>query len=141
MSYNIRIDRAGEGGMTLVETMVAILVFGILLGGMMNITAASITAGKRAEYSYNAYNLAKNHIETLKSLPFSNLTNAAESDIYLDASGTADDDGDYKRTTTVSTSYTGDANLVQVQVQVDYRIKGAFAGKPTTLTSVIFQYA
>lgn len=127
--------------MTLVETMVAILVFGLLLGGMMNVTAASITAGKRAEYAYNAYNLAKNHIETLKSMPFTNLANAAETDTYLDVSGTPDDDGDYKRTTTVTTSYSGDANLVQVQVQVDYRIKGAFANKPTTITSVVFQYA
>ncbi len=128
-------------GMTLVETMVAILVFGILLGGMISIIVTSITAGKRAEHSYTAYNLAKNHIETLKSMPFSNLANAAETDTYIDASGTADDEGDYKRTTTVTASYTGDANLVQVQVQVDYRIKGAFAGKPTTLTSVVFQYA
>ncbi len=141
MINNKSIYRLGQGGMTLVETMVAILVFGILLGGMMNITAASITAGKRAEYNYNAYNLAKNHIETLKSLPFSNLTSAAETDTYLDASGTPDINGNYKRTTTVSSSYSGDANLVQVQVQVDYRIRGAFAGKPTTLASVIFQYA
>lgn len=141
MINKIRLIKFGHSGMTLVETMVAILVFGLLLGGMMNITVASITSGKRAEYAYNAYNLAKNHIETLKALPFSSLSSAAETDTYLDNTGVPDDDGNFKRTTTVTTSYTGDANLVQVQVQVDYRIKGVFANKPTTLTSVIFQYA
>ncbi len=141
MINKIQLTKFGCSGMTLVETMVAILVFGLLLGGMMNITVASITAGKRAEFAYNAYNLAKNHIETLKALPFSSLTNAAETDTYLDNAGVPDDEGNFKRTTTVTTNYTGDANLVQVQVQVDYRIKGAFANKPTTLTSVIFQYA
>ena len=127
-------------GVTLVETMASVLLFALVVGSLLTLTLQNMTMGKRSEFAYTAYNLAKNHIETLKSMPFSNLANAAETATYLDATGTPNADGPFVRTTTVTTSYTGDVNLVQVQVSVNYLWQGTLSANATQLFAVIFQY-
>src|SRR5438094_795377 len=114
-----------KAGITLVETMASVLLFALVVGAILNVSVQSMTMGKRSEFAYTAYNLAKNHIETLRSLPFSNLTNAAETDTYIDSAGAPNADGPYIRTTSVTTSYTGDPNLVQINVIVTYMWQGA----------------
>jgi len=128
-------------GLTLVETMVAILVFGIVLVGMLEVSSKSMLMGKRSNLSYTAYNLAKNHLETLKASSFASLSSADETDTLLDPAGVPDPEGQYKRNTSVATNYTGDTDLVSVTVTVDYEVKGTFSGNPVTLSTVIFQYA
>jgi Tfp pilus assembly protein PilV len=128
-------------GLTLVETMIAILLFGTVLVGLLDICANGMLMGKRSDRSYAAYNLAKNHIETLKTMSFGSLSSAAETDTLLDSRGVPDLEGEFKRNTGVSISYNGDANLVSVTVTVDYQVKGSFSGNPVTLSTVIFQYA
>ena len=121
--------------------MVAILVFGIVLVGMLDICSKSILMGKRSNLSYTAYNLAKNHLETLKASAFSSLTTADETDTILDGTGIPDPDGQYKRNTAVTTNYSGDTDLASVTVTVDYEVKGTYSGHPVTLSTVIFQNA
>ncbi len=133
--------KLGSKGVTLMETMLAVLVFGTVVGTMMEVAAQNLTMGKRADQVYNSYCIAKNHIETIKALPFSDAANAAESNVLVDSLGVPTLSGDFKRSTTVSTNYTGDTNLVSITVSVDYKVRGAFAGKPTSVSTVIFQYA
>ena len=128
-------------GVTLLETMMAILVFGVALVGLLDVCAQSILMGKRSQLSYAAYNLAKNRIETLKTMSFGNLPSADETDTILDADAVPDTNGIYKRNTSVTTSYAGDANVTQLTVTVDYKIKNVFAGKPASLSTVVFEYA
>ena len=128
-------------GITLVETMASIFLFSLVLGAILEMAIQNTTMGVRSENAYRAYNLAKNHIETLKSLPFGSLASAAESNTLLDSSGVSDPDGAFKRTTTVTTNYTSDANLVQITTSVDYKVKNQFVGHPMTITTVVFQYA
>ena len=129
-----------KAGVTLVETMASILLFALVVGSILNLAIQNMTMGKRSEFAYSAYNLAKNQIETLKSMPFSNLTNAAETDTYLDATGTPNADGPFIRNTTVTTNYSGDVNLVQVQVSVTYLWQGTRRANPTQLSTVVFMY-
>ena len=128
-------------GMTLMETMAAIAIFGIVLASILNLSASSINTTKRADFAYTAYNLAKNHLETLRSMPYSTLTSAAETEVLLDDNGVADVDGHFIRSTAVTTNYTGDANLIQLIVSVDYIYRGTQAESPTQLTAVVYQYA
>ncbi len=128
-------------GLSLVETMAAILIFGLVLASTLEVCAKSMVMGKRSELSFSAYSLAKSHIETLKSLPFSNLTSAAETDAVINETGVPDVDGIFKRNTAISANYENDSNLVQVTVTVDYQVKGQFANKPASLSAVVFQYA
>ena len=130
-----------NAGMTLVETMAAVLLFAIVMGSLLNVSVQSMGMGKRAEYAFIAYNLAKNHIETLKSMPYSNLPNASETSTYLDATGAPNDDGPFVRNTVVTTNYTGDANLVEIQVTVNYLWKGALSANSTQLTGVISMFS
>jgi hypothetical protein len=124
-----------------VETLVAILVFGAVVGVLLEVTAQSLTMGKRSEFAYTAYSIAKNHIETLKALPFSDAASAAESDVRVNSLGVPDDSGAFSRTSVVTPNYSSDSSLVLIAVSVDYMIKGAFVNKPTTISTVIFEYA
>jgi len=132
---------ASNKGLSLVETMVAILVFGVSIASLLEVTAQTATMGKRSELSYAAYSIAKNHIETLKSLPFTATATAAESNTLVNSLGVPDLAGLFSRTTTVAPNYSGDTNLVSVTVAVDYKLKNTFVNKPTTISTVIFQYA
>lgn len=140
MAWIRKISRSKKG-ISLVETMVAILVFGIVLVTMLEVTVQSMTVGKRADLSYNAYSIAKNHIESLKTLPFADAANAAESEVRLNALGVPDLEGPFKRTTAVTANYSGDSNLVSITVSVDYMVKHTFTNKPVSLSTVIYQYA
>ena len=137
----LKLRKPGVRGISLVETMVAILFFGAVIAAMLQVTAQTLTMGKRSELVYNAYGIAKNHIETIKALPFSDAANAAESDVRVDGLGVPDLAGPFSRTTTVTTGYSGDPNLVSITVNVDYQVKGVFVNKPVTISTVIFQYA
>ena len=128
-------------GMTLVETLAAIAIFSIVLTGILNLAVGSMSTGKRAEFAYTSYNLAKNRLEALRSMPYSTLVNAAESDVYVDENGVADIDGYYIRSTAVTPNYSGDANLIQLTVSVDYIFRGVQSQIPTQLSAVVFQYA
>lgn len=127
--------------MTLVETMVAILLFGVALVGMLDVCAQSMLMGKRSELSYSAYNLAKNRLETLKNTSFGSLSSAVETDTILDSNGVPDTNGGFKRNTSVTTNYNSDSHLARVTVTVDYKVKNVFANKPASLDTVIFEYA
>lgn len=127
-------------GVTLVETMVSILLFLLVGASILNICLQASLTGKRSQEAFVAFNLAKSRIEEMKNFPFSSLSSAAETDTAVNESGVADPSGTYLRTTTVSTSYTGDASLTQVSVSVKYEVKGQLLATPTTLTTVISQY-
>ena len=130
-----------ETGNTLVETMASIAIFVFILSAVMNVAVTSASMGKRSEFAYTAYNLAKNHLETLRSMPYSNLANAAETESYIDANGVSDPDGPYIRSTAISQNYNSDANLIQVTVSVKYIFRGEMTNNPISLSTVIFQYA
>jgi prepilin-type N-terminal cleavage/methylation domain-containing protein len=139
MTKIIRIIQ-GRRGFALLETMCAIAIFGIVLAGILDLCVSSMATGKRAEYAYTAYNLAKNRLETLRSMPYSTLASAAETDLLLDANGVADIDGDFIRSTSVTSSYGGDANLTQVTVSINYIYRGTQTTTPTQLSTIIYQY-
>ena len=129
-----------NAGTTLVETMAAILLFSLVVGTILDVSVQSMTMGKRSEYAYTAYNLAKNHLETLKSMPYSNLANAAETDTYIDATDTPNAEGPFIRSTTVTPNYDAHVDLIKVEVKVDYLWKGVRSNNVTRLTNVVFQY-
>ena len=128
-----------SSGATLVEVMVAVLVFAIGITSLLAVCVQGMSTARRTEAAYTAYNLAKNHLETLKSMSFNDLGSANETSIVLDASGVADPDGFYTRSTAITTNYQGDANLVQVETTVYYTVKGRQSAAPFEMTTVIYK--
>src|SRR5262245_24469645 len=115
-----------QKGVSLVETMAAVFIFGLVVASLLEVTARSMIIGRTSDAAYTAYNLAKNHLETLKAMPFSNLSSGTETDTLVNSSGVPDSNGTYSRTTAVTTNYTGDSGLTSVTVSVDYMVKGSF---------------
>ena len=127
-----------EKGLSLVENMMAIGLFLIGISAILSVQIQGMNAGKRAAYAYTAYNIAKNHIENLKSFSFSDVASATENSVYVDENGTPDTDGKFIRSTSVSASYLGDANLTQVVVSVYYVIKNVQSTQPMQLTTILY---
>ena len=129
---------AQRGGFTLVEIMVSSLVFCIALLALLSIYTQSTSSGLRAEYAYTAHNLARSHLETLRSVSFNDLAAATESSTAINAYGVVDSDGKFLRSTSVSTNYTGDSNLTQVTVSVNYTFRGAQSPSAMQVSSVFY---
>lgn len=130
-------SKIGQKGTTLIEVMGSVMVFMIGVTAMMSVYLASMRMSKESGYAYTAFNLAKKHIETLRATSFNDLAVAAEQDVVLDAEGNADPDGEYHRSTTVTTPYSGHADLARVTVSVQYTLHGTLNATPTQLTTVI----
>ncbi len=126
-----------QGGMTLVEILGALLVFMIGIASLFAIYTQSMRMGKRGEAVHTAYNLAKNHMERLRTLNYALLPSAAETSVNINSDGDGDPNGAFIRTTTVTTNYNDSSLLTQVRVQVWYILNGAQSVKPVEITSVL----
>jgi len=107
-------------GVTLVETVIALMIFGIFIAGMCRLVLASREANDRARAHYTAVNLGKNRVERMKVSSFGELEQFAESRVVVNASGNPDPNGDYRRTTNIRTI---GPTLKEVAVVVEIRDK------------------
>ncbi len=126
-----------SNGVTLVEVMMAIFIFVFGIQGLLGVYLQSMQVGKKADYTYTAYNLAKNHIERLKTLNYALLPSSAETSTVINNDGDPDPSGSFIRTTTVTANYGGNALLTQVTVQVNYIFKGVQSSSPTQFATII----
>lgn len=128
----------GRKGLTLVEVVLTVLVFASGLISLLAVYIQSREAGRRTDAVYTAYNLAKNHIEQLRSLDYTLLPDAAEmTAVRLDEDGTPDVNGVFLRTTSVDPAYGGNPDLTRASVSVSYLFKGAENPVPIEMTTVI----
>ena len=127
-----------QRGASLIEVMIAVGMFLIGMEALLAVATQSIAHAKRAEYVYTASSLAKNHIERLRAYSFSALASAAETDTVIDADGDADPAGQFERTTTVTTNYTGDPDLTQLTVSVKFSMQGVLSAQAMSASCVMF---
>mgnify|MGYP001611877273 CR=1 FL=1 len=134
-------------GATLIELMGAVLIFMIGIAALLGVFYSSVGMAKRAERAYTAYNLAKNHIEELKSYGFTDLVEGEVTSV-VDQNGAAYESGDkYIRTTTTTncadaTPCTGsliDSNLTEIDVKVWYVLRDVQSAGPMEATTLIFE--
>lgn len=125
-------------GFTLVEVLASVLIFLIGAAAILNVSIGSMRMSKRAEYAYTAYNLAKNHLETLRSMPFGDLSSSDEISTIVDQNGVPDLSGEYLRSTAITTNYSSDSNLVMAKVSVSYVLNGQESAAPMEMSTVIY---
>jgi Tfp pilus assembly protein PilV len=123
-----------KGGFTILELIGSISVFVVGLSALLAVVTASLTMGRRGDYAYIAYNLAKNHAESLRAFSYSDLSDAGETDTIIDETGMPDAAGAYIRNTTITTNYLGDANATQATVSVRYNFRGVESPDSTIAT-------
>jgi type II secretory pathway pseudopilin PulG len=128
-----------KNGMTLVEVMVSVFLIILLTGAVLALLVQNMRTGKGIDYNYIALNVAKSRIERIRELRrdqgFRYLYRASETKTRVDRNGTPDPEGDFTRTTKITTSFGGNPDLTQVQVTVSFLgVQTGYGIGETTLT-------
>ena len=128
-------------GISLVEVLVSALIISFVLVGIILIFVQTLDISNRVNLDYTALNLARSRLERARTVQeaggFNSLQDLYEADTLLDSSGNPDTDGSFKRSTTVTTNYSGNARLTMVVTEVVYKYRTSWrTGASSTLTTV-----
>lgn len=107
-----------RAGTTIVETIVALVVFAIFTTGACKLLVSHRRITDMARAHYTAVNIAKNRLELVRTFDFDQVENFLENKVVVDTSGIPSETGNYRRTTEVSNV---SSNLVEVTVDVEIR--------------------
>ena|SRR5712692_8774247 len=126
-----------ERGMTLMEVVIAVAIFGIVatvLTGFFLIASARGLLGRNVTA---ASLLAQHRIELLKSKYYGSLSGFAATE-QLDSLGSATPSGLYSRVTTITTPVLGTARLTQIDVTVSWMDQAIT--RTLTLSTLVASY-
>jgi Tfp pilus assembly protein PilV len=126
-------------GMTLVETIMALFIFSICIGGICSLMIMSRESSDRARSHYTAVSIAKNRLERMRVAQFSEVGLFAESAVVVNYAGVAMPNGDYQRTTTIS-NVSSTLKQVTVTVEIRNRVTRAFDGIGETLNTYLADF-
>lgn len=126
-------------GLSLIETIVAVLVFAIVISGSCGLIVQGKQLSDIARGHYTAVNLCKNRLEKARTFDFDQLDLFAEANVIVNASGSPDYTAQYRRSTTVTEI---NDNLVQFSVVVEIRdrVTLTFDDEQETISSYIANY-
>ncbi|MFH1394947.1 MAG: hypothetical protein ABIH09_02185 [Candidatus Omnitrophota bacterium] len=108
----------GKKGITLIEVVIAATLVFIAVISIGALVTQSSVFSRRIDTIYTASYLAQRRIDLLKRLDFSQISSAVESEVRISNDGNIDPNGDYTRTTEITTDFEGDSHLIQVKVTV-----------------------
>ncbi len=135
-----RTDRRvrSRGGFTLVEVLVASVVFVIFCVAFLNSAISSIRSQQLACDYYKAMNVARNRIQRAAEFDYASVLLMNENQVPVDDQGTIAASGNYRRTTIVSV-YNGTPNLLKITVQVNYPagVSYVLSSKPAELSTLL----
>jgi len=129
-----------KNGLTTVEVLMSAFILMIVTIGVVLFSAQLLDMAKRMDYQYASVNLAKNRLERTKNIIHSNgfdsLPDMAENQTIVNENGAPDLNGDFERTTIVTTNYNGDPLLTRVVVNVRYKYRGSTNSVPVTSSTI-----
>ena len=134
--------RKNQQGSTIVETIVALVIFAIFITGATRVIMAHRQVSDKARAHYTAINIAKNQIEqvrnTLETSDFSQLRNKEERSpgIQVDSKGEPSDVGKFMRVTEIN-KINDDLAEIVVTVQILNRTKLTFGTENSHLKSYL----
>ena len=109
-----RLQRSGEeGGFTLIEVLIALLVLLVGMAGILSLQLTSMKATSFSRHATEASSLAEDKVEDLRTVALDSVRFANGTD-QVDARGVADADGPYTRSWTISPG--ADTTIVNVSV-------------------------
>jgi len=135
---------SGKRGITVAGTRISSVIISLVIAGVLVIFAHTADMSKRIDREYIATNIAKSRMERVRSIMlvngFSALTAADldESNTRLGSDGAPDANGDYRRSTTVTTNFTGDPRLTRVRVVVEYIYRGEWKTNSSITMDTLF---
>ena len=125
-------------GFTLVEVMVASIIFVIFCIFFLNAMIVSMHSHQLACDYYKAMTIARNRIQRATIFDYSTLPFLGEANTPVDGKGNITSTGMYQRTTMVS-AYTniGTTNLMKVTVQVYYPTRSSLSNSLVELSTLV----
>lgn len=131
--------RRRREGIVLVETMVALTLFGFFMAAASTLVVQHRRLSDMARNHYTAVNIAKNRLELVRTFDFNQVENFVEVDVIVDKGGFPDTEGRYRRSTVVKSI---EDNLIQLEVVVEIlnRKTLQFDGEREMLSSYFAQY-
>ena len=135
-----------QRAMTLVEIIVSISLVTLMGGAVFGLLIQNMKMGETIDYNYAAVNIAKSRIDRIREFRrdygFTSLRAVASStDTTLNRDGEdVEEGGDFLRSTTITTNFNNNANLIKVEVSVSYKGIGDVSTTTITLTSLISPY-
>jgi prepilin-type N-terminal cleavage/methylation domain-containing protein len=107
---------APEGGFTIIEILIALLVLLIGMAGVLSLQLTSVEATSFSRHATEASVLAEDKMEQLRTVPLAVLTDGTD---QVDARGVIDAEGLYTRTWTID-----GASPRRVEVTVSWSERG-----------------
>ena len=105
----VRPPRRGEGGFSLIEVMIALLILLIGVAGVLTLQTTAMRATSVSRHATEASVVAEDKLEDLRTEPVAALLNGSD---YVDARGIDNANGPYTRTWTVTSTGSGTVRLV-----------------------------
>lgn len=125
-------------GFTLVEVMVASIIFVIFCVFFLNSAIASMRSQQLACDYYKAMTIARNRIQRAKTFDYSSIPLISENNLTVDGNGNFSPSGIYQRTTVVAAYTNGTPNLYQITVQVYYPgARRTMSAKPVEISTLV----
>lgn len=126
-------------GITIIETVIALMIFAICIAGFCGIVLQSRQLSDSARDHYTAVNLARSRFERARTFDFDQLHLFVESRTLTDHVGNSDPNGSFRRSTTVSNI---NPRLIEmtVMVEIKNRRKLAFIGEKDELKMYFADY-
>lgn len=129
-------NKQATQGFTLVEIAVGVAVFSLTFWSIVLLSFHTLERSKKANQELIATHIAKSRLEQLYNMDYDSLPTMVETNAVVNEVGTSNANGQFRRTTTVTTNFDGRDDLTQVSVSVDYELRGEWEGKPIVLTTV-----
>ncbi len=109
-----------SAGFTLVEVMVASLIFLMFCIFFLSAAIAAMRSQQLSCDYYTAMTIARNRIQRAKTFEHSSLHLMSENQVPVDGNGNISATGTYRRTTSVTAYTNGSLDLYKVTIQVNY---------------------
>lgn len=127
-------------GLTLVEVVISVGLISLAITALLSTIVQSSVFSRRVDVNYTASYLAQRRIDILKRIDFSQLEFSEESDVRIGADGNMDPDGQYLRSTVITTDFDSNSYLTKVNViikKVKINLDGTIEDPETGEYSVI----
>jgi len=133
-------EKRGRAGMTLVEAVVALALLGVVALGAYRLIVVGLQLNRMARLHHQAIVLANSRLERARNFRYEDLGLIVENATLLNAAGTTDEEGAFRRSTAVNTNYAAGLSRVQVTVEIRDPRTGSFAGETETVSTLMTKY-
>ncbi|MCQ9207620.1 MAG: prepilin-type N-terminal cleavage/methylation domain-containing protein [Omnitrophica bacterium] len=125
-----------QKGITLIEVFLSVVIISTVMVGVLAVMIHTVTMSTLIDFDYTATNISKSRLERARSLVetsgFSALTQAdfGEVDTLLGS--------DFRRSTTVTNPHASNTRLTKVEVEVEYKYRGAWKENAAVTMTTVF---